>query len=150
MVTLGMEPQTIPSHCRNSITDVDDYCGASRNVTSVLSKLLLTLVCSLLSLGQHLGISAKQLALALADSGGGEQALTIFDNLRHWTEVSRVAISMVNMFIGDMIIVGVQNYLVVVVLLHIMLPSDLPCLASLQSQLVDYWGAAAHHTWHNR
>ena len=70
-------------------------------------------------------ISARQLVSALAKSGGGEHALEYYKDLRHWTDVAGIAMSGINIFVGDLIIVSALSAFSLASLINLTLKIDL-------------------------
>ena len=90
-------------------------------------------------------ISAKQLVSALAKSGGSEHALEYYKDLRHWPDVAGIAMSGINIFVGDIIIVSALSTFSLVILSNLTPKVDLQGLAGLGSKLGRYDAPDSDH-----
>ncbi|TBU27905.1 hypothetical protein BD311DRAFT_664523 [Dichomitus squalens] len=68
------------------------------------SPLILANVLLMLTVTVHFGYSAKRIILAMVNEGGGEAAVLFFTDLRERTQVARLILLVIDMFLGDVVI----------------------------------------------
>ncbi len=94
-------PQEITSHPCQHLTDVDGHSGASPNQSSCFWT-------PIRMYRQHFGFSAERLVRAMVNEGGGDQSVAFLIDLQEQTQVARLVLLIIAMFLGDVVIVRVS------------------------------------------
>ena len=92
---------------------------------------------------QHFGFSAQRIILAVVSQGGGEATTLFFTDLRERTQVAKTILLVMDMVIGDVVIVC-SHHLPNTKFLHDLQHTDLQGMVGVGQELLDYLVSNAH------